>query len=276
MLQTIFAAFNNAKDAERAAGALMDHGLTPNDISFIAHESYRQQERDKDEPRAVYSPGEDGPAAGSGVAAIGLTKHVYDAVDIDGQPGEAPEGAVHPNRLGDTVYSGNSPFSQPGSEAAANTLWAPGDDSFDPPVANREEPQGSPRPSISTTTSADAAAGAEKGALAGLGVGLVAGLTSLFLPGVGWVLGGGGLSLALAGTAAATAAGAAAGGVAGYLKDQGIPEDVLTRYRGAFERGGAILGVLPTESVSRPTIEAILAKYGALNIDTYGEERLAG
>lgn len=276
MLQTIFAAFTDAKDAERAAGALMDHGLTANDISFVAHESYRDGPVGEDRPKAMYTPGPDGGiASGTGVAATGLTQPVIDAEDIQGDPAEAVEGAVHPNRLGDTTYSAMRPFSIPGSEASANAIWAPGDESFEATSAH-EERDGSPRPLISTTTGQDVASGAGKGAVAGLGVGLIAGLTSLFLPGFGWVLGGGGLSLALAGAAATTAAGAAAGGVTGFLKDQGVPEDVLIRYHDAFEHGGAILGVLPTEAVDRPTIEAILAKYGALNIDTYGEERMAG
>ena len=48
------------------------------------------------------------------------------------------------------------------------------------------------------------------------------GIAALFVPGVGWVLGGGALASAIVGAAAATAAGAAAGGVYGYLKDQGL------------------------------------------------------
>ena len=61
----------------------------------------------------------------------------------------------------------------------------------------------------------------------------------------------------------------------GYLKDQGVPEDVLTHYNDTFVQGGAILAVTPNVEKPRAEIEAILSKYGALNIDTYGENRVA-
>src|SRR5579885_2342276 len=60
---------------------------------------------------------------------------------------------------------------------------------------------------ISTTTGKDAASGAAKGAGIGLGVGILAGLASVFVPGVGLVLGAGALATAIGGAAGATAAG---------------------------------------------------------------------
>ncbi len=44
------------------------------------------------------------------------------------------------------------------------------------------------------------------------------------MPGVGLVVGGGALALAIGGALGTTAAGAVAGGMAGYLKDQGVSE----------------------------------------------------
>ena len=38
MATTIYATFNSENDAERAAGALMDHGVNSADISFIVPE----------------------------------------------------------------------------------------------------------------------------------------------------------------------------------------------------------------------------------------------
>ena len=41
MSHTLYASFATTSDAERAAGALLDHGLRAEDVSFIANESYR-------------------------------------------------------------------------------------------------------------------------------------------------------------------------------------------------------------------------------------------
>jgi len=124
---------------------------------------------------------------------------------------------------------------------------------------------------LSTTTPGDAAAGAAKGAGIGLGVGILAALASLVIPGFGLVVGGGALATALAGAAGATAAGAVAGGVHGYLKDQGVPDQVAMDYDHAVKNGGAVLAVsVPSGNVDEATCREILAKYSANNVNTYG------
>jgi hypothetical protein len=40
MTTTLYASFERIEDAEKATGALMDHGLSPSDISLIAHETH--------------------------------------------------------------------------------------------------------------------------------------------------------------------------------------------------------------------------------------------
>jgi len=120
---------------------------------------------------------------------------------------------------------------------------------------------------ISTTTGADAVSGAGKGAGIGLGLGAVAALVSLFVPGVGLVIGGGALAGAVAGAAGTTAAGALAGGVTGYLKDQGFSEDKTMEYVDSFEDGVAILGIsVPSDRVDASTAEAIFGKYQDVRI----------
>jgi len=115
---------------------------------------------------------------------------------------------------------------------------------------------------ISTTTPADAAAGAAKGAGIGLGVGVLAALGALFIPGVGLVAGSGALATAIAGAAGATAAGAVAGGVHGYLKDQGMPEEAMSRFAEDYRAGGTILAVnLPSGTVDERRGEEMLRKY---------------
>ncbi len=125
---------------------------------------------------------------------------------------------------------------------------------------------------ITTTTKEDAAAGAVKGAEIGLGLGVVAALASLLVPGVGLVVGGGALAIALAGTAGTAAAGAVAGGVTGYLRDQGVPHDAVNEYHGIYEKGGAILALnTPSGKVDQVESEAILNKYQASLVRVYGD-----
>lgn len=123
---------------------------------------------------------------------------------------------------------------------------------------------------ISTTTGEDAGEGAAKGAGIGLGVGVLAGLASLFIPGVGLVLGGGALATAIGAAVGTTAAGAVAGGVTGYLKDQGIPEETARNYTTRLENGGAILElILPSGKVDQATGSEIVTKYGGADVNLY-------
>jgi len=64
---------------------------------------------------------------------------------------------------------------------------------------------------ITTTTAGDAVSGAAQGAGLGLAAGALAALASIFVPGIGLVVGGGALAIAIAGAAGTTAAGAIAG-----------------------------------------------------------------
>ncbi len=92
----------------------------------------------------------------------------------------------------------------------------------------------------------------------------------MFIPGIGLVVGGGALATAIGAAAGATAAGAVAGGAYGYLKDQGMPEAAARSYSQNLEQGGAIIAVqVPSGNVDQATIESVLSKYGATNINTY-------
>jgi hypothetical protein len=116
---------------------------------------------------------------------------------------------------------------------------------------------------ITTTTMGDAASGSAKGAGIGLAAGAFAALAAVFIPGVGLVLGGGALALAIGGVAGTTAAGAIAGGVTGFLKDQGVPDDAIQYYHEVLVNGGAMITVSPTdERIDAATIESVLRKYG--------------
>ena len=118
---------------------------------------------------------------------------------------------------------------------------------------------------ITTTTGADAATGSAKGAGIGLLAGTLAALAAVFIPGIGLVIGGGTLALALGGVAGATAAGAISGGVTGYLKDQGVPEQGIKHFHSVLQSGGAMITVSPTdEHTGSSKIESVLQKYGGI------------
>ncbi|MFZ4507844.1 MAG: hypothetical protein ACOYON_09140 [Fimbriimonas sp.] len=125
---------------------------------------------------------------------------------------------------------------------------------------------------ISTTTRKDAEIGSAKGAGFGLLAGTLAALAAVFVPGVGLVLGGGAIAIAIAGMAGTTAAGAVAGGVTGYLVDQNIPAEFVLDYQRILTGGGAFVTVTPMdEGIDSDSIEAVLVKYGG-TISTYPQD----
>lgn len=217
MTNTIYGSFDDAALAEKAAGALLDHGVRAEDLSLVQNEAYNNLPRTTfDDTRVTPSMTTD-PYTGEAVATGRLTTDEVDADDAE------------PKNF----------------EAAAK--------------------QG-----ISTTTGADAGSAAVPGAAMGLGVGAAAALAALMLPGIGLVMGGGALALALGGMAGATAGGAAVGAITGYLKDQGVEEHVAMEYDKAISNGGAVLSVqVPSGDVDEPKARQLLDKYGANNVNSY-------
>ena len=141
-------------------------------------------------------------------------------------------------------------------------------------VAEAVESEHTAKTGITTTTAADAGLGAAKGTAVGLGVGILAAVASVFIPGLGLVIGGGALATAVAGAAASAGAGAIAGGIAGYLKDQGMGDDLVASYSNAFAAGNAVLSIgVPSGDLSAEEIEPYLTKYGAINVSTVNQSR---
>ena len=122
--------------------------------------------------------------------------------------------------------------------------------------------------SFTPTSAGDVVRGAEKGGAVGLAVGLLAGVAALAIPGVGPVLAAGPLWAALGGTLLATAAGAVSGGVAGYLVDQGVPEEAAATYNTALTRGDILVSVRSSQITAADSI-MLLQKYGATQTDAH-------
>lgn len=222
MTQTLYASFNDPALAEKAMGALLDHGGKADDMSLIATEAYREK--------------------------FGRTY----SDNSDTSPTIAPgsEFADDP----DTVYD----------HAVVDTT----------PRENRGDIEAAAKQGISTTTPADAGAGALAGTGVGLGVGALAALASLFIPGVGLVVGGGALATAIGAAAATAGAGAIAGGVTGYLVDMGMPDTAVHGYEDTIKAGGAIIAVnVPSGGLDRSAAEDLLMKYGSRDVNSYTPNR---
>ncbi len=119
---------------------------------------------------------------------------------------------------------------------------------------------------VTTTTGADAAMGMAKGLSIGTGLGVLGAIAALLVPGIGLVVGAGAFATAVASTAAA---GAATGGLVGYLKDQGMGDDVAAAYHARIAEGGAILSLaVPSGGLPENEAESLLNKYGAVGVFT--------
>lgn len=252
MANTLYASFSDVELAERAAGALLDHGARAEDISFI-----------------VNRPADAGYTAHAATLAereAGAPSATY--ARREAEYWEEPETVV-PTPSGEATALGSEFRGEYVSTGRADTGPESYRDDRDskPTVDDMED---SAKAGITTTTPADAAAGAIKGAGFGLGAGVLAAIASIFLPGIGIVAGGGALATAIAGAAGATAAGAVAGGVHGYLKDQGVPEQVAAQFDATHRAGGAVMALeFPSGDVDEIKARDLLTKYGASNIGAY-------
>ncbi len=109
----------------------------------------------------------------------------------------------------------------------------------------------------------DAVVGAEWGA----GIGFIVGLTSLAIPGLGWIAGAGWLM----GTLLGAGTGAVIGGLVGALTHVGVPEEDAHRYTAAVRHGSVLLAVRASDEKAQQVAD-ILDREGAINIDKREEE----
>ncbi len=236
MGNTIYASFADTELAEKAAGALLDFGVQPDDVSLVQ-----------------------GPSGNLRVSDYSAPHNTVETTNIGAPPvlGEALIG--RPNQFGtDSTSNLMAPSDTIGSETEY------------PANADRGDVEESAKHGISTTTPEDAEAGAMSGAAWGAGVGILAALACLVVPGFGLVAGGGALAIAIGGAVASTGAGALAGAVTGYLKDQGVDGHVAEHYERTMSGGGALLAVtVPSGSIGEFEARNILEKYGASNVNVY-------
>lgn len=287
MSNTLYAAFADATLAEKAAGALLDHGVRAEDLSLVQHESRYNMPTTVAEDTGV-SPRMEGEMTGATIDSPGIvgagtytppinetttpTSNIgayVDTTDMDMVDDVPPT----MSRSEAETYMEEDDFATARNQAdydreIRRDSFVDTDDKTranDPVNAEKSAKHG-----ISTTTGADAGHAAITGGAWGLGLGAAAALASLLIPGVGIVVGGGALATAIAGLVATTGAGAAVGAVTGYLKDQGVEEHVAQKYGEAVAGGGAILALhVPSGDVDEVKARELLEKYGASNVNTY-------
>ena len=257
MPRVIYGSFPSFDLAEKATGALMDHGAHAEDISLVSKET--EGRRDFAAHSATLAEREP--------AIMRDTDTSFVPRDLESPPAPAVQPEVWTSSA--DWPSGVSPA--PVDREDADRNWNTNTEKEY--LADRDEDHNDlhAKGGISTTTPADSASGAVKGAAIGLGLGAAAALASIAIPGFGLITGGGALATAIAGAVGTTAAGAVAGGVHGYLKDQGVPEEAAWDYNQTYESGGAILACqAPSGDLDEATIQELMTKYGGTNVSGYG------
>lgn len=115
-----------------------------------------------------------------------------------------------------------------------------------------------------------AIAGAGTGAAIGTGVGgvlgLLAGLGTIFIPGIGPLIAAGPLVATLTGAGVGAAAGAAVGSLVGALTQVGVPEHDAHFYAEAVRRGGSLV-IVRADDDRVDDIADVLSEHGAVDVD---------
>jgi len=284
MGNTLYASFPDPAHAEKAAGALLDHGVRPEDLSVVRSHDGRAETTNYGTSTTTSMGRSDvsdregligGIAGGSGLDSGQL---IDQAARREGDATRADLDSAAERPAGTTNYAGNYPndVNTPSATVSSTSRDTDlgshrGDADHHPDVVDTSgDVEAAAKHGISTTTAADAGAGAIKGTVVGAGIGVLAALASLVVPGVGLVLGGGALAAGLGAVAASAGAGALSGAVTGYLKDQGVDEHAAHAYHETVAGGGALLAVsLPSGDVQEAEARGILEKYGASNLNSY-------
>jgi hypothetical protein len=280
MANTIYSSFSDSSLAEKAVGALLDHGVRANDVSVVRGNQDITNEGvgyDGASPLPVNDQAWTGENRGTETQRLSYTGAAYN-MDATGL-GTSPlynQAIVENSAYGDvaekTLSNENQPTVYPedreveNGQAMSGAAVGHNPNNWPREDHNRENDiERAAKGGISTTTGADAGVGAIKGLGWGAGIGVVAAIAALAIPGVGLVLGGGALAAALGGVAATAGAGAAAGAVTGYLKDQGMDEHVAAHFEKSVNNGGAIVAVtFPSGNADEIEVRQILEKYGAV------------
>jgi hypothetical protein len=262
MSNILYASFSDALSAERAVGALLDHGVRKEDVSVVSSHNAKTIEHPRSDVEGVAYEPIFGYNAALGAVAV---PPIYTDIPARSAPAGEAEGVPR----SEVSASSELPDAQRNLNDNTNQAAASGARGAGDYVDTSKDTEDVAKSGITTTTAKDAEEGALKGTAWGAGLGILAGLAALIVPGVGLVYGGGALALAIAGAAGTTAAGAAAGAVTGLLVDQGVDVKSAEDYQDTIDKGGALFAVtVPSGAVSEENAQHLLLKYGSFTIST--------
>ena len=280
MAQTLYATFSNQNNAQSAAAEMLQNGITKDEISLFfkkdGHVLESSNSVDLIDTRPTtpmrgteFNHGPD--PLGNGLRQLSVPR-IERGVDADirrvaaeRDPNAGVQEPAEPRMPYLDVSDSNDlePYAR-GFNAVSED--SPKDMKVDPDADGYRDTDTHVKPGA---TMGDVGHGAAHGAGIGLGVGALAAVATLLIPGLGLVMGGGVLATAMAAIVTGTGAGALAGGLAGFLTQQGVPQDEATRYAQIHEKGGAILAVSVFREEMRETVDQILRKHGATEVEAH-------
>ncbi len=308
MASSIYATFSTEADAERAAGALMDHGIAANDISYIVPEASSTLPAAGSPGPTITHPYSEAAAYSGTDPAVRLPEpselpaitvpvpsapqtsadppvgYQYDALGAlipDPAPRTVtvttvtdPVTGSSVSRQTETISTGTVAAMLPDTAEIVGRAPVPGNATEDSIQAeNRPHIVDLHRiqPAAAGGISTTTGADAAKGALGGAGIGLGLGaLLGLAALAIPGVGLVAGAGALVAGLAAATgAAGGLAGGVFGYLADLGLPADHVKLLSEQWKTGGVILSVQDNGVLGEQELLQVLRKYGATSAVAY-------
>ena len=280
MAQTLYATFSNPNNAQSAAAEMLQTGIGKDEISLFfkkgGHVKESTESVDLMDTRPTtpmqgteFNHGPD--PLGNGLRQLSVSR-IERGVDADihhPAPDRDPNAGVQEPAEPRGPYldisdsNEKEPFSR-GFNAVSED--SPRNMKVDPDAdAYRDtDPQVKPGATIG-----DVGHGAAHGAGIGLGVGALAAVATMLIPGLGLVIGGGTLAAAMAALVTGAGAGALAGGLAGFLTQQGVPQEEAARYAEIHDKGGAILAVSIYREGMRETVDQILKKHGATEVEAH-------
>ena len=258
MQPTVYASFTDAELAERTVGALLEQGVSADDLSLIVYSNGQGQ--DPEHAVQMVDSGE------AGAPMLGQERDQREGSFLyESQVG----GGIETSERNDSVSSVDEMDNA--QEAAEDMIYPESGASF-----SRQEGhdvmEATHHSFFNTTRPGDA----------GLGTGEVLGedmtvveedeLRSMIVPGVGLVLGGGALATNLIGVGIATERGGSpAESMSQYLIDEGVALDQARGLSEDFEGRGAILSIsVPPGTVDGEAVMRVLESTGARNVHLVG------
>ncbi len=280
MAQTLYATFSNPSNAQSAAAEMLQMGIGKDEISLFykkdggVAESGQSVDLMDTRPTTPMQGTEfnHGPdPLGNGLRQLSVSR-IERGVDADihhpaaeRDPNAGMQEPAEPRGSYLDMSESNEPepFSR-GFNAVSDD--SPPNVKVDPDADAYRDTDTRIKPGA---TIGDVGQGAAHGAGIGLGVGALAAVATMLIPGLGLVIGGGTLAAAMAALVTGAGAGALAGGLAGFLTQQGVPQDEAARYAQIHEKGGAILAVSIFREDMREMVDQVLRKHGAVEVESH-------